>query len=201
MRRLAVFFLMLALLLSSAAGARADCDPELNMAELSRGAARVRTAEEMPRPELAGAAETLKAEPENSAEGALQDTEEMSLDLADSSNGLVRVKAEESEKKLKLRIGYGDVVLTEDQNPDGDWQEYRLWFGSGTYTFSLYQNLEGSMYEKLTEMAADIECSGLLNRLLPNEHVPFSADSEIVRIAEELCGDTDNPETVFRRIC
>ena len=187
MRRLAAFFMMLALLLSSAAGA--DCDLELDMAELSQGAAGVRTTEEMSL-DLAG-----------SAEGALRDAEEMSLDLTDCAEGLVRVRAAESEKKLKLRIGYGDVVLTEDQNTDGAWQEYRLWFGSGIYTFSLYENVSGKMYQKQAEETVEICCDSLSNRLQPNEHVPFSDDAEIVRITDKLCADTDNPEVIFNRIC
>lgn len=136
----------------------------------------------------------------SAAEGSFAD-EVLTMDLSDSSRGLVRVRAAEGERKLKLLITYGDTVLTVDQNPDGEWQEHRLWFGSGPYTFSLYEKVRGATYKKLAEETVEITCDSLQNRLLPNEHVSFSADAEIVRIAEELCADTDNPETVFKRIC
>ncbi len=126
---------------------------------------------------------------------------ELELDLSEASRGLVRVRAEAAESMLKLRLSFNDVVLTEDQNQAGEWQEYRLWFGSGPYTFSLYEKVRGATYKKLAEETVEITCASLQNRLLPNEHVSFSADAEIVRIAEELCADTDNPETVFKRIC
>ncbi len=135
----------------------------------------------------------------SAAEGSFAD-EVLTMDLSDSSRGLVRVRAAEGERKLKLLITYGDTVLTVDQNPDGEWQEHRLWFGSGTYMFTLYENAYGTMYAKLAEKTVDIDCAGSQNRLQPNEHVPFSEDSGIVRIAEELCGDTDDSEIMFDRI-
>ena len=127
--------------------------------------------------------------------------EALSMDLSDSSEGIVRVRAARSDRRYKLQISYGDTVLTEDQSQDGEWQEHRLWFGSGAYTFTLYENAYGSMYAKLAEKTEDIECDTLRNWLQPNEHVPYSGESEIVRIADEICGDTEDSEALFNRIC
>ena len=135
----------------------------------------------------------------NAAAASFAD-EALSLDLTASSEGVVRVRAAKSGSKYKLLIAYGNTVLTEDQNPDGEWQEHRLWFGSGAYSFFLYENAYGTMYAKLAEKTVDVDGVSLQNRLQPNEHVPYSADAEIVRVADELCGGTDDPEIMFDRI-
>jgi len=123
-------------------------------------------------------------------ETAVTQRGKLTLDASDAANGYIACRGNATNKRLKLRITYGENVLTYDINSDGEYEIFPLQFGSGTYNVNLYTNTSGKKY------AADgeIKFSITLNRedaafLVPTQYVSYSQDSKVVALSDEVCRD------------
>ena len=126
------------------------------------------------------------------------------IDHSHSSDGYIIVKAPKSNRSLKIAISFdGTAKIHYNLNTNGDEEILPLQYGSGKYTVSLYRQISGSKYQKDCETSFSVKMPDQRGYMLyPNQWVNYTADTEAVLCADELCaGLTDEYEitmTVYK---
>lgn len=136
------------------------------------------------------------------AEGMkMQQKGKLTVDYSHADAGYIMVRAEASEKKLKLRIARGDSVFTYDLNGGGEYEAFPLQLGSGSYKCSLYKNIKGNKYS--TEGAVSFEASMADENsayLYPNQYVNYGPDSPAVALSNQICQNLDSDADKFKAV-
>lgn len=112
----------------------------------------------------------------------------LTVDSSHSDEGYVMVKAKKSKSRLKLRITFGNEVMTYDLNQSGEYEVFPLQFGSGRYHVVLYRNTSGKKYMQDGSATLNVkmirEDAAFLG---PNQYVNYTEDMEVVKKGAELC--------------
>lgn len=110
------------------------------------------------------------------------------IDYSNASNGYVSVKYTGSRSKVKFRYSCGDSQYTFTLSKKGSFEYFPLSCGSGTYTFYVFENIEGNVYSTSLQQTADIS---IVNNTKPytyaNQYVDYTKNSQCVAKAAELC--------------
>ncbi len=125
--------------------------------------------------------------------------------LVDSSNcseGYIMVRTKKDNKRMKLRITMGGSSLNYDINSDGNFEVFPLQFGRVPYTVTLWRNVEGKKYKEVgkvvvqpKDMTDELRCF-----LYPNQYVNYTADTECVKVAGDLCKDLTEAKDIFKTV-
>ena len=124
------------------------------------------------------------------------------LDYSNASNGYVSVKYNGNARKVKFIYICADKKYTFDVKLDGSVQYFPLSCGSGTYTFTINENIEGTHYLTPVPLTVNITITnGLRPYTYPNSYVYYSKNSNCVQKAAELCAgktsDIDKISAIF----
>lgn len=115
------------------------------------------------------------------------------FDLSHQNDGYVMVKYSGNNPKVKVRI----------QNPGSeelytyDIHEYYNTFpltgGNGTYTFSAFENVEGTKYSQLFLQQENISIDNdYIPFLYPNQYVNFNENTKAIELAKTVVADADD---------
>ena len=122
----------------------------------------------------------------------------LTIDISHANDGYIVTKAEIIDSKLKIRVTKDNVTYTYDHNITGDTEVLPLQMGSGEYVVTLYKNVVGNRYTKLSEIRVNAEMADANSAFLcPSQYVNYTEDSEAVKKSMELCqGLTTDMEKV-----
>ena len=124
------------------------------------------------------------------------------VDASHADQGYVMVKvSSQTKKRLKFRVAKDQSTLTYDLNGAGDYEVFPLQLGSGSYTFSLYENVSGSKYsaEGKTSLSVQLTSEDAAY-LVTNQYVNYLSDSVTVQKSDELCAGKSASES-YKTIC
>lgn len=112
----------------------------------------------------------------------------LTVDYSHSNEGYIVTKTDINDGKLKIRVSKGDVTYTYDHNITGAEEVLPLQMGNGTYTVSLYKNIVGSRYTRISEVhvKAQMEDEKCVF-LCPSQYVNYTQESPAVKKSMELC--------------
>lgn len=127
------------------------------------------------------------------------------IDASEKANGCIMVSQEETQGRVKLQIILNDMTYSYDIKADGNFYDFPLQMGSGTYTVRTLENIGGAAYSVI--YSADIEVM-ISNELMPylysSSIVDYGENDLAVKKAMELCyvGEKDNDKinSVFEYI-
>lgn len=121
--------------------------------------------------------------------------DDLNVDASNASDGYVMARSTNSKKRYKLRVGKDNFTLMYDMLPDSEYEVIPLQLGSGKYKLELFQNVSGNKYAQAGTMSLEAELSDEnIAFLSPNPYVPYTQDSEAVRLSEEICGSLSTDE-------
>lgn len=139
-----------------------------------------------------------------SADGTVTYTaENIIIDASHTDQGYVMVQYAGTLDKEKLQIDTPDgSTYTYELSTDGSYDVMPLTCGNGTYSISVYENVEGDMYALVTTQDIAVTVSDeYLPYLYPNQYVEFTVDTKTVAKAQELAdgvhSDISFVENVF----
>ena len=126
----------------------------------------------------------------------------LKVDAANINEGyFLAAIQKKTNKKLKLRVVKGKESLTYDLDSAGDYEVFPLQFGDGYYDIALYRNISGKEYATAGRLDVNVVLSEPeVCFLYPNQYVNYSAETEAVAKAEELCGTLGENEA-YEEIC
>ena len=139
--------------------------------------------------------------PEASGETVLMDGN-LLMDCSHSSKGYVMVCImSPTGNHMKLRTVFNGMQLLYDLDDTGAYVVIPLQFGSGYYSFSLYENVGGTKYAG----AGNIDLSVSLEDenaafLVTNQYVSYTKESPSVTKSDELTDGKSKSDT-FQEIC
>ena len=126
----------------------------------------------------------------------------VTIDASHTDQGYAMVQYRGSNPKVKLQIASpGDITYTYLLSQSGEFEAFPLAAGNGTYSFTVYENVEGDMYS--VAYSANVEAviaDEFLPFLYPNQYVTFTADSKAVAKAKELASAAHSDLDVVREI-
>ena len=125
------------------------------------------------------------------------------VDSSNSADGYIMVKTAQDKKRMKLRISIGGSALNYDINNEGNFEVYPLQFGRVNYTVTLYRNVEGKKYKEVGQVT--VSPKGMEDELrcflFPNQYVNYTADTECVKVACDLCKDLKTQPEIYKAVC
>ena len=128
----------------------------------------------------------------------------LTIDYSHMDQGYVMVRAQKSDKRMKLTVEHGTVLLTYSMNNDEKYETIPVQYRSGEYTFSLgiAETADSSQYESAGTISLKCKIPDENSCFLyPNQYVSYSADSPVIEKARELCRDLNNPADIAKAIC
>lgn len=124
----------------------------------------------------------------------------VTIDASHTSDGYVCVNYTGSNSKVKLRItGSDETVYT--YNLHGGYEVFPFTSGDGTYTLSVFENIDGTSYSTLFTQKLDVTLTDQFAPYLhASQYVDFSADSAVVAKGAELAKSADNDLEVIENV-
>lgn len=116
---------------------------------------------------------------------------QITIDYTDTTNGYIMILCTtNSEKSLKVSIeGTNELIYMYNLNPN-QWTTLSFSEGNGSYTVTIYQNIEENKYKRLLEQEIDVELSNDLPPFLSaNQYVNFTNALTVIQKAKELTQD------------
>lgn len=112
----------------------------------------------------------------------------LTVDASHTDEGYIMARAAAGEKKLKLRISCGESSCTYDLNNQGEFETFSLTMGNGSYTISLFKNVQGNKYTKAGAAEFFVEMQDENEAFLcPNQYVNYGQDSPAVVLSMQIC--------------
>ncbi len=110
------------------------------------------------------------------------------LDVSNSSEGYVMLQYTGSAEKVKIQISHnGGEPYTYDVTPGSSYEVFPLSLGSGAYTVTVNENIEGTSYAVVDTAAFQATLTDDYTTFLyPNQYVNFSQSTQAVVLSEEL---------------
>lgn len=111
------------------------------------------------------------------------------VDPSGLADGVVRVRyTGGTDARTRVQISReGGEKYNYDVNNAGDWEEYTLTEGDGSYTLKVFEQLEGNRYTPRLTCRLDLTLSDPLAPFLRSSpHVAFAPDSAAAALAAEL---------------
>ena len=124
------------------------------------------------------------------------------VDISGLSEGYFQAAAQGGgQKRLKLRVTKDGQKLTYDLNTDGKYEVFPLQLGDGYYDIALYRNIQGKEYSSAGRIGVYVALSepGVCY-MYPNQYVNYTAETEAVGKAEELCAGLGEKQA-YDKVC
>lgn len=124
------------------------------------------------------------------------------IDHSYAEDGYVHVAHSGSTKRLKVQIVHEKKTYNYDLNTAGNFEVFPLQSGDGAYTVRVMQNVDGNRYVQLAAKKINVTLKDQLSPFLyPSQYVAYTAESEVVKKAAELCagltGDAEKVSAVY----
>lgn len=116
------------------------------------------------------------------------------IDYSNTANGYVMIRyPQETSQPLRVIIIAPDgISYTYTIYTSMDFEAFPLSGGDGAYQISVYEGAEGGKYAVVLSLTVDVALADEFAPFLrPNKYVNFKPDSETVKTAAKLTGDTD----------
>ena len=127
--------------------------------------------------------------------------QEFNVDSSNVQNGYFMAMHQKSSRRLKMRVAKDGEVYTYDLNDSGQYEAFPLQLGSGTYTCSLYRNVESNWYSKEAEITLDVKLdSEHAPYLSPSQYVYYTSDFKAVQQSMLLCQGLSTDEEKYSAI-
>ena len=117
--------------------------------------------------------------------------EKASVDYSNTTDGYVMVKYQENtDKALKvLVVGPSTTTYTYSLKSNGEYEVYPLSDGNGSYTVTVYENVDGSKYATANAVSFSVSLTDEFAPFVrPNQYVNYNANSATVAKANEIAG-------------
>lgn len=122
-------------------------------------------------------------------------------DVTHASEGFFTAGCEPGSRRMKLRVSFGEDLVTYDLNKAGKAEVFPLQFGSGNYTVTLYENVGGKMYLPVGEVSFSVSMEDEQAAFLrPNQFVNYSDDSPAVQMGCKACEGLETETDKFEAI-
>ena len=125
----------------------------------------------------------------------------LTIDHSHADQGYVMVHGPSSNKRLKLQVEAKGGKLAYDINGSENWEIIPLQFGSGQYTFTLFEQASGNKYAALgkTSITADLS-SDTAAFMIPSQYVYYQPDTAAVAKSDEICAGLNTDQEKFDAI-
>jgi len=123
------------------------------------------------------------------------ENEKTVIDYSNTADGYVMIRYMQStDKLLKVIIAGPDgEAYTYSLKQNGDYDVFPLSDGSGSYTITVYENIEGIRYTTANRVTVDVKLSDEFAPFLrPNKYVDYNPGSAVVEKAAELIGGKED---------
>ena len=148
------------------------------------------------------AASSADAEwPEASGEQALRDGG-LILDLSHMSKGYAMAAVSEpTDKRMKIQVVYNGEQLLYDLNGSGLYEVLPFQFGSGPYSISLFENVEGSRFagKGRIDLSVQLEDENAAFKV-PNQYVNYTRESPSVLKSDEISAGKSQSQ-IYDEVC
>jgi len=127
---------------------------------------------------------------------AVSSNEKAVVDYSNTKDGYIMVKySAKTDKGLKvLVIGPSTTTYTYSLNSKGDYDVYPLSDGNGSYTVTVYENVEGTKYATVNTAKFNATLTDEFAPFIrPNQFVNYTESSKTVAKAAELIDGLNNP--------
>ncbi|MEA4912462.1 MAG: transglutaminase-like domain-containing protein [Oscillospiraceae bacterium] len=115
------------------------------------------------------------------------------IDLSGTAEGYVGVRYTGPNEKVKVQITKAAGSAYTYNLSSGEYAFFPLSLGDGSYTVNVYENIGANTYALALSAAADVVLTDAFTPFLyANQYVDFSADSEAVVCAAQLCASADD---------
>ena len=127
----------------------------------------------------------------------------LTVDSSHSDEGYIMVKGDKNKKKLKLTISINGTTLKYNINSKAEYEVFPLQYGRGNYTVKLYQNVKSNKYKEVGQVT--VSSKGMEDELrcflYPNQYVNYTADTECVKVACDLCKGMTDQKEIYKTVC
>lgn len=105
------------------------------------------------------------------------------------------------EKRIKFQVEAQGQRYNYDLNSSGKVEVFPLQMGNGTYSFTLFENVENARYVQLLNTTTDVELSDEFEPFLhSNQIVNFNDSDSLVKLTDEITGSASTEEEVVELI-
>lgn len=123
------------------------------------------------------------------------------VDYTHMDQGYVMVKSQKGKKSLKVQVKSKDTTLTYDLNNNGEYEVLPLQYGSGKYTFVLYQHHAGKQYEEVGKITLKANIPDENSAFLyPNQYVDYTPETAAIIEAGKICSGCNTPAETWEAI-
>lgn len=115
------------------------------------------------------------------------------IDYSNTKDGYVMVRfTAATDKRLKAQVKGPTTTYTYNLT-QGKWETFPLSDGNGSYTVTVYENIEGTKYSSVLSLSCDVALTDEFAPFLrPNQYVDYaSAPNTVAKAAELTQGITD----------
>lgn len=124
-----------------------------------------------------------------------------SIDYSGASKGYIGVKAGENYSELVFRVTFGGTTYTYWFDNNNRMLIVPLQQGSGSYGFKLLKNVTGDKYVAVYNVTKEISVEDEFQPFIrSNSLVNYTSDSNCVKSAQKLAGQSDNDSDFVSRV-
>jgi len=121
--------------------------------------------------------------------------EKAEIDYSNPKDGYIMVRyLQNTTKQLRVIVkGPSAVQYTYTLKSNGDYEVYPLSDGNGSYTVTVYEQIEGTRYSTANSVTFSVTLNDEFAPFLrPNQYVNFTPESKVVEKAAELVKDASD---------
>ena len=133
----------------------------------------------------------------------VQSSGKLVVDCSHMDQGYVMARVSEpTSHAMKLRVTFGGGQLMYDLNSEGEYESIPLQLGSGTYEFSLFENVSGSKFSAEGKVTLAVELADEnAAYLAPNQYVNYDPESVTVQKSDEICAGKTTARECYDAVC
>ncbi len=123
------------------------------------------------------------------------------IDISNIDQGYVMIKYTGTADKIKMQLRFGgEEPYTYDLDPTGNFETFPITQGSGSYTITINENIQGTTYAVVDTASFNVSLSDdHVPFLYPNQYVQFNENSAIVAATQKIAtGAVDDIDVVIR---
>ncbi len=124
----------------------------------------------------------------------------LTVDVSNAAEGYIMARCTGADSRIKVRLVHGEEHYDYDLRRDGVYEVYPLQMGSGSYEFTVYQNVSGNKYRPIFNGSFTADMPDVDRVFVyPNQYVWYTDDEDTVKLSYDLCdGLTDATEKAQR---
>ena len=113
------------------------------------------------------------------------------IDASHTDQGYFMIRHRPFEKRIKVRVSLGKASLRYDLNSNGEFEVFPLQMGDGKYKVEVFEQVSGDKYSAASTISMSVKLADPnLPFLYPSQYVNYTAESDAVAKAAELCANS-----------